>query len=421
MARKLLVVDSSYGFEAVVSRKLQESVTCRDLGGYFEHVWSVHPFASLVGEGATAPFGEPEFHRLSDAHTFIDGKVGRFQALGRLPLLNFAASQADIVSRLVALVRREGVSAIRVGDPLYNGLLGLTVARTCGVPLVVRVNANYDKIYASTGRPQMPRFFRSIPAEKAVLRFVLSRADLVAAVNQDNLEFAISNGARLERSTIFRYGNLIDKRHILAPDSRAPSTALLDEFWPEPYRFLLHIGRLETVKLVDDVIRVLAEVRRQGHDVKALLVGDGQQRDALVRLAQELGVEQHVAFCGNRDQEWLSRLIPQATVVVSPLTGRALTEAAFGAAPVVAYDLDWQGELIVHGVTGELVPSRSLSAMATSVARLISDPEYAKTLGRALRERAFELLDPARLDEHERGAYEKLFRGRAPKSVEMRA
>ncbi|MDB4945204.1 MAG: hypothetical protein JWP97_4738 [Labilithrix sp.] len=411
MAERLLVLDASYGYEAIRSRQLEDSVTCRDLGGFFEHVWTVHPFASLVSEGATARNGAPEVHELAAAHTFIDGKVGLTDALSGAFVVNFAAAQADLVRRLVTLIRRERITAIRVGDPLYNGLLGLALARATGIPLVVRVNANYDKNFAATGKPMMPRFFRSYAVEKRVVRFVLSRADLVAAVNLDNLEFAIANGARREVSTIFRYGNLIDKRHVAEPATRSIDPALLRELWPTPFRFVLCIGRLEAVKHPEDVVRVLADLHRRGHgDLKALLVGDGQEREALATLARELGVQEHVAFCGNRGQEWLAQVIPQAAAVISPITGRALSECAFGAAPIAAYDLDWQGELIETGKTGALVPARDVGKLADAVARFLDDPAHAKAMGEAARRRAFEMLDPATLDQHERDEYALLFR-----------
>jgi glycosyltransferase involved in cell wall biosynthesis len=410
MRRTLLVLDTSYAFEAIRARQLEESVTCRDLNGFFEHVWTVHPFGSLVSDGATTKFGEPEVHRLGEAHTFIDGKIGRFQALGAMPLLNFAASQSDIILRLTSLIRREKISAIRAGCPLYNGLLGLLLARMCGIPLVVRPNANYDKLHAATGKPIMPRLFPSYRIEKEVARFVFSRADLVAAGNQDNLEYALRNGARPEFSTIFRVGNLIDKRHVAPPETRDRSPTVLQEFWSEPYRFILCIGRLERVKHPEDVIRVLAELRKRGHDLKTLMVGDGTEREALAELAKELGVAEHVAFCGNRDQDWLSRVIPLAAAVVSPLSGRALAEAAFGAAPIVAYDLDWQRELIQTNETGVLVPARLWMGMADGVERFQKDPAYARTMGAAARQKAFEVLDPATLDQHERDQYTKLFR-----------
>lgn len=409
MDRKLLVIDTSYTYDHIRERQLEDSVTCRDLGGYFSHVWTVHPLASLVSDGGHK-FGPPETHRLADAHTFIDGKIGRFAQLGRIAPLNLLAGQSELLFDIVSLVKRERISAVRAADPLYNGLMGLFVARLCNIPLVIRVNANYEKIYANTGLPLMPRVFRTPDVERKVFRFVLSHADLVAAVNEDNLDFAIASGARPERSTIWRYGNLIDKRHVAAPETRDRSWAPLEEFWPAPTPFLVAINRLVPMKHPADPIRTFAELARRGHpDLKLVMVGDGDMRGELEALCKELGVDGRVAFAGNRGQDWLSRVIPLATAVLSPITGRALSECAFGAAPIVAYDLDWQGELIETGKTGELTPAHDPIKMADGVERFLADPAYARRMGDAVRKRAFEMLDPATLDEHERKTYEALF------------
>ena len=95
-------------------------------------------------------------------------------------------------------------------------------------------------------------------------------------------------------------------------------------------------------------------------------------------------------------------------VVLSPLTGRALTEAAFGAAPIVAYDIDWQADLIQTGSTGELVPFRQIEQLADSAERFLKDATYASSMGRAVRERALAMLDPQRLNAHERQQYATL-------------
>jgi len=58
--RKLLVLDTAYTLEMIQQRKLQFSVTCRDLDGFFDHVWSVHPFATLLTSDAWGPrYGRP--------------------------------------------------------------------------------------------------------------------------------------------------------------------------------------------------------------------------------------------------------------------------------------------------------------------------------------------------------------------------
>src|SRR5687768_9636398 len=76
-AKRLLVLDSSYSLEAIRQKRLEPSVLCRDLDGYFDEVFTVHPFATLVTSDAWAPkYGVPIATRLSPRHVFIEGKMG---------------------------------------------------------------------------------------------------------------------------------------------------------------------------------------------------------------------------------------------------------------------------------------------------------------------------------------------------------
>lgn len=413
--RRLLVLDTAYTYEMICERGLQDSLTCRDLEGFFDHVWSVHPFASMLNSPGWSPrLGAPVTHRVNERHSFIEGKVGRFGWL-RLPALNFAVGQLLLLLQLRRLVRSNGISVIRVGDPLYVGLFGWLLAKISGVPLAIRVNGNNEQVRRNTGRPLYPRLFRKPGLERAIERFVLSRADLVAAINPDNLAYAIEAGARPDRATIFRIGNLIAEEHRADPAGRPADPALLAGLGVERGKFLLSIARLEAAKFPEDLVGVLADVRSRGLDVELLFVGDGTMRAELQALAGELGVAPHVRFAGNQPQAVLARLIPAASAVLSPLTGRSLSEAALGGAPIVAYDLDWQDELVESGVTGELVEFRDRRAFADATARLLSDPAYAKSMGAAVRERALEMLDPVRLNQHERAEYQRLFdRSAAP-------
>jgi glycosyltransferase involved in cell wall biosynthesis len=413
-----MVIDTSYTFEAVRRLGIEESVTCRDLDGFFTHVWTVHPFASLLTSPGWAPrFGGPVQHEVSGRHSFIEGKVGRFGWLDWLPPLNFAFAQIGLFVALYRVIRRERISVIRAGDPFYVGLLGLALARLGGVPLVVRVGANFDVNRGASGQPALPRLFRSIAAEKWAERFVLRRADLVAGANQDNLDFALANGARSERSTLFRYGNLIDRGHFTAPRERRSDPRRYAELGIRPGQFLLTVARLEanSIKHPDDVVRVLAVVRAKGHDVKAVIAGEGPLRDELVRLAGKLGVADSLVLAGPRNQEWLADMYANAAVFLSPHAGRALSEAALAAAPVVGYDLDWQRELIETDVTGILVPNRDVDGLARGVEKFLGDRDLARAMGEALRRRALDMLDPAALDAHEREEYAKLFARAGPR------
>jgi glycosyltransferase involved in cell wall biosynthesis len=401
---KLLVIDTSYSFEAITSRTLHKSVLCRDLNGYFNHVWTVHPFASLVTSSEWSDkYGELTSYNVNGSHTFIEGKIGRYKLLEKFPRINFILSQIYIIIYIVILIKRQNISVIRAGDPLYTGFLGYILSKLTGIPFIVRVGANNEKIRQATNNRIMPRLFKKMSQERWMEKFVLTRADLIAGANYDNLQFAINSGAPLAKTTVFRYGNLIDESHFTDPKTRSLPLGF-DFNMP----FLLCIARLELVKKVDDVIRVLKIVRDNGFNVRILIVGEGRERKKLEEIAINLNVYEMVIFCGNRDQNWISSVIPFAEVVLSPHTGRALTEAALGGAPICAYDVDWQSELIESGISGELVPFKDYNQMAKKAIKLIQDREYARRIGGGARVRALEMMNPEKLNDHEIRFYEDL-------------
>lgn len=412
--RKLLVLETDYTLEGLRQRGNLQSVICRDLGGFFEHVWSVHPFATLVTSDGWAPRnGKPDRYEVAPRHTIIEGRVGRFNWPSFLFPLNFLIGQWILFRHLAALIESEKIGIIRSASPLYVGLFGWLLKLRTGALLAIRVGANHDKFFASTGRPIEPRLMRSRRVEKWLERFIFSRADLVAGANQDNLDFALANGARPDRSTIFRYGNLVDRIHFVPPAERTIDPGVLSALGIERGRFLLYVGRLEPIKQADHVVRVLAHASKRGHDVTAVLAGEGSQRNAITELARELGVTERLRLPGNIDQERLAQLYPSAAMVLSPHTGRALSEAALAAAPVVAYDVDWQGEIIEDRITGRIVAHDDLPAFASAAEAMLADPVSARAMGEALRERALAMLDVEALDEHERQTYRRLLAGRA--------
>jgi hypothetical protein len=85
-----------------------------------------------------------------------------------------------------------------------------------------------------------------------------------------------------------------------------------------------------------------------------------------------------------------------------------LVEACLSATPVVAYDVEWQSELITPGETGMLVPYRDVKGMAAAVCQLIREPELAASLGRQARDLTIETMDRQTLIAREQADYERL-------------
>jgi len=123
--------------------------------------------------------------------------------------------------------------------------------------------------------------------------------------------------------------------------------------------------------------------------MRFLLIGDGPERPALEKLASRLSLPGRLTLCGHRND--LPRLLAGIDIFVLPsLTeGFSLTllEAAAAGCAVVATRVGGVPEVITDGVHGLLVPPADAVALARAVAALARNPELARRLARACRER----------------------------------
>lgn len=400
--RKAIVLDTSYTWSDFVRRGTTRALEARRVGDFFDEVWSVHPFP---GSGSLKRCA-PAALRINEFHVVIQGsgEISRLESF--TSAVRFIASQVCLVATLVRYGRLEKVGVVRAGDPYYLGLIGYAVARLVGCPLVIRVSGNFDEIRRITGRPVMPRLFRTTRAEKVVERFVLRKADWVLAPNENNLEYALTVGARPDTSSVIRYGALMSEA-VTDAASRASSADASRIRESEP-RVVLIVSRLEPVKQVDDAIRAFAGVWELYPDAELWIAGDGSERERLEALCLDLGIEGHVSFWGDMSQDWLVSAYGRCVTLLAPQGGRALSEAALLGTPIVGYDRDWHVELIPSSDFGLLVPEGNWKGLGEAVCWVLENPAQAASMGEAVRRRARRMLDPERASRDERAIYERL-------------
>jgi glycosyltransferase involved in cell wall biosynthesis len=376
----------------------------RHTSGLFNQVWSVHPIADAAG----AARYRIDIAFLAANHRVIEGKAELCRLPRLLRPLNFVISQVALYRLLVRIVRKERVDVVAAVDPFASGLLGLAVARATGRPFVLRISGNADDIYEASGALVHPRLIPWFWLQRTIGRFVIKRADLVAAINRNNLDFARNNGASGLTAIIPISAN-IEAVHWVEPADRSNADDLLGK-WniPVDCPLLLYFGRLIALKHPDDALRAMATVIGRRPQVSAIIAGRGAMEPELRRLAEELGVAASVHFVGPLDQPALSRLIPHC-VVLSPSAGQlAVLESALGGAPIVAYDRDFQPEFLNNGVDGFIVPFRDWRAMAARAEQVIADAALFERLSGAIRAKAVDYLDPHRVRQAEWSAFGKV-------------
>ena len=148
--------------------------------------------------------------------------------------------------------------------------------------------------------------------------------------------------------------------------------------------YVLSVGRIESVKRVDLIIKAMAQV---GPDVRLIVAGDGTQRTNAERVAEQLGVADRVRFLGSVGDDDLIGLYAGALAVIYPPFDEDfgyVTLEAFLArkAVVTCSDSGGPNEFVVDGVNG-LVCAPDADEIATAIRRLAADRVGAAAMGDA--------------------------------------
>ena len=151
----------------------------------------------------------------------------------------------------------------------------------------------------------------------------------------------------------------------------------------------LYVGRLKRYKGVEIVLRALADARRCRADVELEIVGQGDDRPRLERLARRLQLGGAVRFLGFVSEEEKRRRLRSAWALVFPSPkegwGLASVEAAACGTPALASDSPGLRESVRHGETGFLVPHGDWRALGARMLALAGDPALVARLGRGAR------------------------------------
>ena len=161
----------------------------------------------------------------------------------------------------------------------------------------------------------------------------------------------------------------------------------------EPGDYVLTVGRLDAAKRFDLLVRAIAETRAP---LRAVIAGEGPERERLAALAERLGVAGRVELPGRVDDARLVELYAGALAVFyAPFDedyGYVTVEAFRSERPVVTCaDSGGVLEFVTDGENGFVCAPGSARELAAACDRLAGDPALARRLGRAGRERVAEI------------------------------
>ena len=146
---------------------------------------------------------------------------------------------------------------------------------------------------------------------------------------------------------------------------------------------MLFVGRLETRKGVDILLKALLQVIKE-KEAKLILVGSGNQK-YYRGLAQALGISDKAIFLGRVPDNTLRLLYSSCDFFVLPSRleglGIVILEAMAAGKPVVATNVGGIPEIVKPAENGILVEPNNKDELAQAIIQIASDESLAKTIG----------------------------------------
>jgi glycosyltransferase involved in cell wall biosynthesis len=265
---------------------------------------------------------------------------------------------AFAVRRLVREIHARQPVDLIDGHYIYpDASAALEAGRIAGAPVILSARGTDLNLY-----PEFPAIRRRISGNLRECRHLI-------CVCSDLKKVALELGMDEGRTSVI--GNGVDTAKFRPLDRDASRRKL---GLPAQGRIILSVGHLTERKGFHLLLRAFAMLRERG-DLRVAVVGDGEMRQPLRRLADELGIADRVVFPGAVGNEALPEWYSASDlfVMASSREGwpNAVCEALACGLPVVGTRVWGMPEIVTGPQLGLLISERTPEALAEALERAL--------------------------------------------------
>lgn len=272
-----------------------------------------------------------------------------------------------MIHKLARLMQRLEIDIVHTHETI-GSVYGYLAARRVGVRTVATIhgwieNSLVDRVRVWIDKRLMRKFDISIVVSGAMERQVLEE------------------GVPPERIRMLR--NCIVSSKYRPAEQHGHLERLLGRRLDRP--IIGTVGRLSPEKGHKDFLAAASMVLSQGLKASFVLAGEGPERQPLVNMARDLGIEQNVHILGH--QKDIVAFYRDLDVMVLPSHTEGLPnvvlESLLMEKPVIATDVGGTAEILSHRNTGVLVASRRPGELARAMLEYMDSPGSFREMARA--------------------------------------
>lgn len=271
------------------------------------------------------------------------------------------------ISNLVRMLHEEEFDIVHVHSQ-EAGIIVRIISRLAGVKSIV-----YTPQCTNIRHTNLFRLYREV--EKLLSYFT----NIIISVSEHDRERIIQWG--ISPSKVITIHNGIESQRNNVPND---VTAKFQSFGLDAHApLVMQVGRLSHQKNPLMFIEGASRIINQIPDCQFVLIGDGPLKYEVERYIQDLGIKRKI-FCLGW-QENANELMAQADIIT--LTSRweglphVLLEAMLCSKPIVTTQVNGCSELVIHGVTGYVVPTNNVDLWVEYVLDLLQDHKKSTKMG----------------------------------------
>jgi teichuronic acid biosynthesis glycosyltransferase TuaC len=276
---------------------------------------------------------------------------------------------ASLISKVRKLQESQRIDVIHAHAALPCGHAAALLSRELQIPCVVTVHG-LDAFFDNQVRGYAGHLCRR------VTQFVYRSASRVICVS-DKVAGKVADNAMAPLDMKVIYNGVDAQMFAPAPTEAFPNT-------------ILSVGNLIPIKGHELVLRALATVLPRHPHLLIEIIGDGPERNRLVKLAADLNLSERVRFLGRRTRKQVADAMRRSVLFVLPSRyeglGCVYLEAMSTEKPVIACHGQGIDEIIRHGSNGWLIEPGNLQELIEALSELIQNKQLRRQLGGAARQ-----------------------------------
>ena len=269
-------------------------------------------------------------------------------------------ARRSAAKKLIALAKTHNTQLIHTSDSWFNPYLW-AVKNQLKIPAVSHV--------------------RNLLTPTQVQKYRFDRMDSIIAISEQSKTPLIQAGVDVRKIDVIR--NCVDLSEFQPVPVNAPSAEYVVGL----------VGRIEPFKRQKAFVEIAAKVAAQCSNIRFHIIGaalDTPEHRAYEQEVRQLvakhQLQECIRFVGHRPD--MPKALQELDLLVTLSAGSVIAEAMAAGKPVIGTPIGSTPDMIVHGVTGYIIPLEPIDAIANQIIELVNAPPRSLSIGQQARKHA---------------------------------